>query len=104
MLGFEHPRLAVQVKLSQSPCDVNSVRELQGAMHQFGADLGLYVAWGGFRGTAPRDARRDFFKLRLWDAETLLDELLRVYDRLPSDLQAELPLKRVWTLVEEEPE
>jgi hypothetical protein len=30
----------------------------------------------------------------------LLDELLRVYDRLPKTLQTELPLKRVWTVVE----
>jgi restriction system protein len=71
-------------------------------MQAFGADMGLFVSWGGFRGTAPRDARRDFFQLRLWDAETVLDQILKCYDRLPSDIQAELPLKRVWALVEED--
>lgn len=101
-LGFEPPRLAVQVKSSENPVDVSSVRELQGVMRAFSADMGLYVAWGGFRGTAPRDARRDFFQLRLWDAEDVLDQILGLYDRLPSDIQAELPLKRVWTLVEED--
>ena len=101
-LGFEAPRLAVQVKSSENPVDVSSVRELQGVMRAFSADMGLYVAWGGFRGTAPRDARRDFFQLRLWDAEDVLDQILVLYDKLPSDIQAELPLKRVWTLVEEE--
>lgn len=100
-LGFEHPRLAVQVKSSDNPTDVSSVRELQGVMRQFSADMGLFVSWGGFRGTAPRDARRDFFQLRLWNAEDLLDQLLELYDKLPNDIQSELPLKRVWTLVEE---
>jgi predicted Mrr-cat superfamily restriction endonuclease len=28
----------------------------------------------------------------------VIRELTSVYDRLPDDLQAELPLKRVWTL------
>ncbi len=101
-LGFEAPRLAVQVKSSESPVDVSSVRELQGVMRTFGADMGLYVSWGGFRGTAPRDARRDFFQLRLWGPEDLLDQILKLYDKLPADLQAELPLKQVWTLVEED--
>jgi len=78
------------------------VRELQGVMRAFGADMGLFVAWGGFRGSAPRDARRDFFQLRLWDAEDVLNQILQLYEKLPSDIQAELPLKRVWTLVEEE--
>jgi restriction system protein len=100
-LGFENPRLAVQVKSSESPADVSQVRELQGVMRAFGADLGLFVSWGGYRGTAPRDARRDFFQLRLWDSEALLDEILAVYDKLSSDIQAELPLKKVWQLVEE---
>jgi restriction system protein len=103
-LGFDHPRLAVQVKSSESPVDVSSVRELQGVMRAFGSDMGLYVSWGGFRGTAPRDARRDFFQLRLWDAEDLLDQVLKIYDKLPADLQAELPLKQVWTLVEDDSE
>jgi restriction system protein len=100
-LGFEPPKLAVQVKSSETPSDVSSVRELQGVMRQFGADMGLFVSWGGFRGTAPRDARRDFFQLRLWNAEELLDQILQLYDKLPSDIQADLPLKQVWTLVEE---
>ena len=50
---------------------------------------------------APRDARRDFFQLRLWDSEALLDEILAVYDKLSSDIQAELPLKKVWQLVQD---
>jgi len=31
-----------------------------------------------------------------------VDVLLENYERLPEDLKAELPLKRIWTLVPEE--
>ena len=30
-----------------------------------------------------------------------MDNLLRVYDALPEDIRAELPLRRTWTLVME---
>jgi len=36
--------------------------------------------------------------VRLWDADDLVDELLRVYDKLDADVRAQIPLKRVWTL------
>ena len=32
------------------------------------------------------------------------DEKRRNYERLPAEIQANLPLKRVWVLVNEEPE
>jgi restriction system protein len=100
-LGLDGPKIAIQVKSSATPSDVAQVRALKGILDDFGADIGLFVAWSGFRGIAVRDSRRDFFQLRLWDAETLLDQILMHYDQLPRDIQAELPLKRVWTLVSE---
>lgn len=100
-LGLDGPRLAVQVKSSDSPSDVAQVRALKGVMKDFGADIGLFVSWSGFRGIATRELRRDFFQMRLWNAETLLDEILAHYDELSRDIQAELPLKRYWALVAE---
>lgn len=100
-LGIEAPRIAVQVKSSSTPSDVAQVRALKGVLDDFGADFGLFVSWSGFRGIATTDSRRDFFQMRLWNAEVLLDEILANYDKLPSDIQAELPLKRVWMLAEE---
>jgi len=47
-------------------------------------------------------AGRLFFEIRLWDSGDLVDVLLENYERLPEDLKAELPLKRIWTLVPEE--
>jgi len=101
-MGFEQPRLCVQVKSSDSPLDVKALRELQGVMSNFGADQGLLVSWGGFKTAAESEARRQFFQMRLWDADDLIDALLENYDRIPEDLRAELPLKRIWTLVPEE--
>ena len=101
-LGFEPPRLCVQVKSSDEPVGVGTLRELQGVLRHFGADQGLLVAWGGFRQSVLAEARRLFFEIRLWDAGTLVDMILRNYDQLPEDLRAELPLKRIWTLVLEE--
>ena len=47
-LGFQEPRLCVQVKSSQSPADVTILRALQGTMQNFKANQGLLVSWGGF--------------------------------------------------------
>jgi len=101
-MGFDSPRLCVQVKSSDSPVDVRVLRELQGVMPNFGAEQGLLVSWGGFKESVYKEARRLFFQIRLWDAGDLVQALLRHYDKLPEGLQAELPLKRIWTLVLEE--
>jgi restriction system protein len=45
-----------------------------------------------------------FFRVRLWDQEDLIDQLLDAFDRLPDDLRAEIPLKRVWTIAAQEEE
>jgi len=101
-MGFDPPRLCVQVKSSDQPVDVGVLRELQGVMKGFGAEQGLLVAWGGFKQSVHLEARRLFFEIRLWDAGDLVGALLEHYDLLPADLQAELPLKRIWALVPEE--
>lgn len=101
-IGFDQPRIAVQVKSSDAPIDVSVVRELQGVMSSFGADMGLIVSWGGYKGTVEKEAARQFFKIRLWDADNLVRMLEENYDKLPEEIQAELPLKRIWTLVQEE--
>ena len=101
-LGFEPPRLVVQVKSSVEPVDVKVLRELQGVMKGFGAEQGLLIAWGGFKRTVIDEARRQYFAIRLWDSGALVEELMNSYDRLPGDIRAELPLKRVWVVVPEE--
>lgn len=101
-LGFDAPRLAVQVKSSSDQADAKVIRELQGAMKDFRADQGLFVSWGGYSKTATSEGRKRFFDIRLWDDKELVTALLSVYEHLDPELQAELPLKRVWTLVSEQ--
>jgi len=101
-IGFYEPRLCVQVKSQDSPVDVGVLRELQGVMKSFNATHGLLVSWSGFKSSVDSEARRLFFDIRLWDAGKLVKALLENYERLPEELQAELPLKRIWTLAKEE--
>jgi restriction system protein len=101
-MGFDQPRLCVQVKSSDTPVDVTVLRELKGVMDDFKANQGLLVSWGGFKQSVINDSRKRFFEIRLWDAGDLVNEILESYDRLTEDIQAELPLKRIWALVQEE--
>lgn len=100
-LGFGSPRIAVQVKSGDTPADVGVLRGLQGSMQTFGGEQGLLVSWGGFKHTTLKEAATHHFRLRLWDSQEIITNLLRVYDRLDEDLKADLPLKRIWTLADE---
>ena len=104
ILGFDSPRLVVQVKSGSSAVDVKIVRELQGVMHNYKADHGLLVSWGGYTSSALKETATKFFEIRLWNAEDLVAMIQTHYQNLPDAVQAELPLKRVWMLVPEESE
>lgn len=41
---------------------------------------------------------RQFFRVRTWDQDTIIEELLANYDKLDAELRAELPFKRIWSL------
>ena len=99
-IGFGQPRIAVQVKSGDAPADVSVLRELQGVMPRFGAEHGLIVSWSGFKDSVIKEARQLFFEVRLWDSGDLVAALLKNYEKLPEDIQADLPLKRIWLLVE----
>lgn len=59
------------------------------------------MGWGGLNQAAEREIRQQFFQVRVWAADDVLRELTAVYDKLPGEIQAELPLKQVWTLADE---
>lgn len=101
-MGLDPPRLCVQVKSGDGPVGVNVLRELQGVMLNYGAEQGLIVAWGGFRRGVDREAQQLYFKIRLWDQLNLVGAVQDVYDRLDVQLQADLPLKRIWMLSTDE--
>jgi restriction system protein len=103
-LGFNAPRLCVEVKSETAPIDRSTVDKLLGAISKFGADEGLFVSWSGFKTTVQKELAQSFFKIRLWSQKELLEQLFLNYDKLDEDLRAELPLKRIWTVAAQEEE
>lgn len=103
-LGFDQPRLCVQVKSGTSAEGQATFNELRGVMSKYDCEQGLLVSWGGFTKHISLDARNDFFKVRLWDQGDVVDAILQGYERLDEDVKAELPLKRVWILANDDPE
>ena len=103
-LGLDEPRLCVQVKSQDSPVDVAVYRDLRGTMNMHSARQGLLVSWGGFKKTVLAQGRSEHFSVRLWDSGDLVEAIYRTYERLPEEVQAELPLKPRWILVPEESE
>lgn len=98
-LGFDAPRIVVQVKSQDTKLDVRTLRELAGVMGRFQADHGLLVGWGGFNQPVRAEAAADYFRVRLWDAGDIVAAVKEHYDRLPAKVRAEVPMKQVWTLV-----
>ncbi len=101
-LGFESPRLAVQIKSEAAPIGRQVLDQLIGAMQNCGADYGLLVSWSGFKDTITREIPAQFFRVRLWTAEDVVRELLDVYEQLAGSIRAEIPLKRIWVVAESE--
>lgn len=99
LLGLEEPRICVQVKATSSPVGIDVLNSLLGVVSSYGATYGLVVSLGGFTKDARNKAKEQFFKVRLWDSDDLIEALLQVYDKLDEEIQASLPLKRVWVTV-----
>lgn len=100
-LGLDSPKLIVQVKSSPTPVDAKVVRELHGVVSTHGADQALLMAWGGVNKVAKQELRNQFFKVRVWSADDLIEAVTRTYPLLDEELRAELPLKQIWAVVEE---
>lgn len=96
--GFDSPRICVQVKSGSTPADRPEFTQLIGAMQSVNADQGLFVSWSGFKPTVLKEVPAQFFKVRLWNQEDLVAQLLDNYSKLDEDIRLELPLKQIWTL------
>jgi len=97
-LGFEQPKIVVQVKTSDTPVDRPTLDQLVGTIQNFRADYGLLVSWSGFKQSVDKEMANQFFKIRLWDQQEIINQLLENYEALDEELRVELPLKRVWVL------
>jgi restriction system protein len=103
-LGLDQPRLCVQVKSGAGAEGQKTFNELLGVVSKFASQQGLLVSWGGFTNPVKLDARKDFFRIRLWDQDDVVDAVLQNYERLEDGIKAELPLKRIWVMVHDEAE
>lgn len=101
-LGFGNPRICVQVKSGDSPVDLPTMNQLIGTMQNVQADQGLLISWSGFKASIDREVPTQFFRVRLWDQNAIIDELFNIYSKLDEDIRAELPLKRIWALTIQE--
>lgn len=101
LLGLEEPRICVQVKATTTPSGIDVVNSLLGVVASYRASYGLIVSMGGFTQDARKKAKEQFFKVRLWDSNDLINATLRNYHKLNDDIQASLPLKQVWVVVDE---
>lgn len=101
-LGFDAPRLIVQVKSQDLKVEAPMLGELTGVMQRYNADNALLVGWGGFTKAAIVEASSAHFKMRLWDSGDVVTAVQEHYEQLPATVRAEVPLKRVWTLVPDE--
>jgi len=101
-MGFGEPRICVQVKSGDTPLDTPTLNQLIGTMQNVQAQHGLFVSWGGFKNSVDKEKAVQFFRVRLWDRDNLIEELLENYEKLDDSIRAELPLKRIWTIAQTE--
>lgn len=94
--GFDDPKICVQVKSGDTPADHPEFTHLIGAMQSVQAEYGLFVSWSDFKQSVNKEEAAKFFKVRLWNQNDLIEQLLNNYERLDHQMQAELPLKRIW--------
>ena len=97
-MGFDSPKLCVQVKSSETPVDLPTLNQLIGSMQNVGANYGLLVSWGGFKSSIEKEKPAHFFRVRLWDQQDLIQQIQKHYWDLDEDIRTELPLKQIWTL------
>jgi len=91
----------VEVKSGLDPVDLTTVDNLIGAGQKLGAEICLFVSWGGFNPKVQKDLAQVFFRVRLWSRKQLLQKLFAHYEQLPEAIRLALPLKRVWMVAQE---
>ncbi|MBF8984571.1 restriction endonuclease [Lutibacter sp. B2] len=101
-MGFGSPKICVQVKTTDNPIDRPTLDQLVGTMSNFNADYGLLVSWSGFKTTVNKEVPKQFFKVRLWDSKNIIEEIFANYENLSDKIKAEIPLRRVWMLNDED--
>lgn len=98
-LGMDSPKLVVQVKSQTSSVSDVVLQQLNGAIHRYQADQGLLVTFGGVTGPARSYLESQYFNIRVWTMDDIIESIYRHYDALDDEIRAKLPLKQIWVPV-----
>jgi restriction system protein len=93
-LGFEDPRIVVEVKHRSAAMGSQEIRSFLGGRHE--NDKGLYVSTGGFTRDARYEAERARIPVTLMDLDDLVKSLLEHYEKMDTDMQRLIPLRKVY--------
>lgn len=93
-LGFESPRIVVEVKHRQGAMGSQEIRSFLGGRHK--DDKGLYVSTGGFTKEARYEAERASIPLSLMDIDELVEAVIGNYEALDNETRQLLPLRRLY--------
>lgn len=93
-LGFEDPRIIVEVKHRGQAMGSQDVRSFLGGRHE--GDRGLYVSTGGFSKDARYEAERARIPLTLMDIDDLVKSILDHYQNMDADTQRLVPLRKLY--------
>ena len=96
-MGFDDDaRICIQVKADDIP--VATLDKFLGTMNDVGANYGLLVSWGGFKSNVEQERSNEFFRVRLWNQNDLIDQVLAHYEELDNYIKGEIPIKSFWTI------
>ena len=99
-MGFDDDsRICIQVRADDLP--VATLDKFLGTMNDVGANYGLLVSWGGFKSNVEQERSNEFFRVRLWNQNDLIDQVLAHYEELDHYIKGEIPLKSFWTIASE---
>jgi len=99
-MGFDDDsRICIQVRADDLP--VATLDKFLGTMNDVGANYGLLVSWGGFKSNVEQERSNEFFRVRLWNQNDLIDQVLAHYEELDNYIKGEIPLKSFWTIASE---
>lgn len=93
-LGFQEPRIFVEVKHRQASMGAPDLRAFLGGRKV--GDRCLYVSTGGFKKDARYEADRSTIPITLVALPELRDLLLEHYEQLDEETRALVPLRRVY--------
>ena len=98
-LGLDEPRIVVQCKSEVGAVGSEVVQKILGVIGGVsGTQQGLLVAFGGINGPAKQLLTNQQYRVKVWDTDELIYNLLAVYDRINPEIRSEIPLQQVWTL------